>query len=351
MRNLLTLVVCLAVSCLTFTSCQNIQSQDTSNAKPEYALVIHGGAGTILKKNMTPEREAAYTQALQDALDAGEAVLKAGGSSKDAVIAAIQLMEENPLFNAGVGAVFTHEETVELDASFMDGATLNAGAIAGVKTVKSPIAAARLVMDSSVHVMLSGKGAETFAEGMGLELVENNYFHTDRRLNQIKKIKESQAFVAPGPYQGELSFEGIEDYKFGTVGAAALDKEGNLAAGTSTGGMSNKRFGRIGDAPIIGAGTYANNATCAVSCTGHGEYFIRNVVAYDVSARMQYQGLSLAEAGDGVVMGTLVEEGGSGGLISVDKDGNVHMPFNTSGMYRGYVKSTGESSIGIYKDE
>ncbi|MEM9932166.1 MAG: isoaspartyl peptidase/L-asparaginase [Bacteroidota bacterium] len=327
-----------------------MQSQDTNPPKPAYALVIHGGAGTILKENMTPEREAAYTAALQAALEAGEAVLKEGGSSKEAVVAAIQLMEENPLFNSGVGAVFTHEETVELDASFMDGATLNAGAVAGVKTVKSPIAAARMVMDSSVHVMLSGKGAEQFAEKMGLEMVENSYFHTERRLNQIKRIKDSQANATKTPYKGEMSIDGTDVYKFGTVGAAALDKEGNLAAGTSTGGMSNKRYGRIGDSPIIGAGTYANNASCAVSCTGHGEFFIRNVVAFDVAARMMYQDLSLEEAGDKVVQEVLMEMGGDGGLISVDKDGNVHMPFNTSGMYRGYVKSTGETYIGIYKD-
>ncbi|WNJ18577.1 isoaspartyl peptidase/L-asparaginase [Pontibacter sp. G13] len=322
------------------------QTPDSPAERPDFVLVIHGGAGTIKKELMTPELEAEYRAGLQAALDAGKAVLEAGGSAEDAVEAAILPLEDNPLFNAGKGAVFTHEKTVELDASFMSGKTGEAGAISGVKTVKHPIRAARKVMEESVHVMLTGTGAEAFAQVQGLEMVENSYFYTERREKQLDRILAREAEA----HETELDDpnEPVRK-KHGTVGAVALDKYGNLAAGTSTGGMTNKRYGRVGDSPIIGAGTYADNATCAVSCTGHGEYYIRNVVAFDVSARMKYQGSSLQTASDQIIHEVLKEQGGTGGLIAVDKDGHIAMPFNTSGMFRGYVKSTGEQNIGIYQ--
>ncbi|MCI4666616.1 MAG: isoaspartyl peptidase/L-asparaginase [Bacteroidia bacterium] len=318
----------------------NAQTTAEKKARPEYALVIHGGAGAIKKSKMTPELEKAYRAALETALQAGETILKEGGAAQDAVIAAIQSMEENPLFNSGKGAVLTNQGKAELDASFMDGKSRNSGAVAGVRTIKSPIAAARLVMDSSKHVMMSGEGAEIFAKSYGLEMVENDYFITEKRKSQLARILE-----------GQMASQAGMKKKYGTVGCAALDKEGNLAAGTSTGGMMNKRYGRVGDAPIIGAGTYADNASCAVSCTGHGEYFIRNVVAYDVAARMSYLEESLEKAANYIIMDKLKAINASGGLIAVDKDGNIAMPFNSSGMYRGYAKSTGERFIGIYHDE
>ncbi len=321
------------------------------------ALVIHGGAGTILKENMTPEKEKAYREKLTEALEAGYKILDEGGESIDAVIAAIQIMEESPLFNAGRGAVFTNEGKNELDASIMEGKNLNAGAVAGVTTVKSPIMAARKVMENSPHVMLTGKGAETFAESQGLEMVKNEYFRTDERAKQLdnilKKEKEKQKNKkSTDTDSGALPYNPLEhDYKYGTVGAVALDKQGNIVAGTSTGGMTNKRFGRVGDAPIIGAGTYANNATCGVSCTGHGEFFIRSVVAYDVSALMEYKGLDLEAATQEVVNKKLKAMGGEGGLIALDKQGNVAMPFNTPGMYRGYIKKEGAAQVFFYEGE
>lgn len=317
----------------------------------DWALVIHGGAGTIERGSMTQEKESQYRSALTEALEAGAAVLANGGSSAEAVEATIHIMEDSPLFNSGKGAVFTSEGTVELDASFMDGATGNAGAVAGVKTVRHPISAARMVMDSSVHVMMAGNGADQFARQMGLEIVSNEYFFTDRRHNQLKRIQEQEQGTMLD-HDSEGATEGMDplDKKHGTVGCVALDMAGNLAAGTSTGGMTNKRFGRVGDSPVIGAGTYADNATCGVSCTGHGEYFIRNVVAYDVAARMKYLGESVATAADHVVNKHLVEQGGTGGLIAMDAQGNIAMPFNTAGMYRGYLKADGEIVIEIYRD-
>lgn len=318
-------------------------------------LVIHGGAGTITRKNMTPEMEKAYTAVLDQALQTGYTILKNGGTSLDAVTATIQVMEESPLFNAGKGAVFTHEGKNELDASIMEGKTLKAGAIAGVTTIKSPIAAARAVMEQSEHVMLTGKGAEEFAKLRGLEIVDPRYFFTEKRwegLQRALKAEKSQLDHTEEPAKPRKSSSLIfdEGKKFGTVGCVALDQYGNLAAGTSTGGMTNKRWNRVGDAPIIGAGTYANNETCAISATGHGEYFIRSVVAHDISALMAYKGLSLAAASDEVVMKKLVKMGGEGGLVAVDKDGNVSMPFNSEGMYRGYIKANGQKVIGIYRD-
>jgi L-asparaginase / beta-aspartyl-peptidase len=338
MKSTLIFLLCLLPCLLTL-----------AQQRPAWALVIHGGAGTIKRELMTEEMEAAYRQGLEAALQAGSEVLRAGGSSADAVEATINVLELNPLFNAGKGAVFTHEEQVELDASFMDGATGQAGAVAGVTTIKHPISAARRVMDSSVHVMMSGHGAEEFAKEQQLELVSNDFFHTEKRLGQLRRLKARNADPALDHDSDDEDGEPVKK-KHGTVGCVALDQSGNLAAGTSTGGMTNKRYGRIGDSPIIGAGTYADNATCGVSCTGHGEYFIRNVVAYDVAARMKYLGESVHEAADYIVNTVLVEKGGSGGLIAMDRDGDVAMPFNSSGMFRGYLKADGEMMIEIYRD-
>jgi len=326
-------------------------SQNQSIMNENFAIVIHGGAGTILKKNMTPAMEKAYQEKLQEALDSGYVILKNGGSAIDAVEKAILVMEDSPLFNAGKGAVYTNAETNELDASIMDGKSLNAGAVAGVSHIKNPIKLARMVMEKSEHVMLSGKGAEDFAKQHQLEMVDSAYFYNEHRLNQLNKIKKTEKIQldhSDEKNQGDATE--FKYSKFGTVGAVALDKHGNLAAATSTGGMTNKKFGRIGDSPIIGAGTYANNATCAVSCTGHGEFFIRNVVAYDVAALMEYKNLSLLDAANYVVKEKLVKLGGEGGLIAIDNHGNIAMPFNTKGMYRGYKKSNGESQILIFKD-
>ncbi|WP_232326072.1 isoaspartyl peptidase/L-asparaginase family protein [Spirosoma montaniterrae] len=333
-------------------------------------LVIHGGAGTITRKNMTPEKEQAYRAVLNQALQTGYAVLKRGGTSLDAVEATVRVMEDSPLFNAGKGAVFTHEGRNELDASVMDGKTLKAGAIAGVTTIKNPISTARRVMDKSEHVMMIGPGAEAFAKAQGMELVDPKYFYTETRWQGLQKALQEEkvqldhteapakpanapkARNAESPKTGAILNETIftEGNKFGTVGCVALDQYGNLAAGTSTGGMTNKRYGRVGDAPIIGAGTYANNATCAISATGHGEYFIRAVVGFDVSALMAYKGLSVNDAANEVVMKKLVEMGGEGGLIALDRRGNIAMPFNSEGMYRGYIKADGTSEVLIYKD-
>lgn len=305
-------------------------------------LVVHGGAGTIKRVNMTPQQEEAYHATLRVALDTGYSVLEKGGKSTEAVIAAITVLENSPLFNAGKGSVFTNDLRNELDASIMDGSNLMAGAVAGVTTIKNPIIAAHAVMIKSNHVMLTGKGAEKFAAEQGLEIVDPSYFFDSARYEQIMRIKENESgkHVAPGK---------SDQKKFGTVGAVALDRYGNLAAGTSTGGMTNKKYGRIGDSPIIGAGTYANNKTCAVSCTGHGEYFMRGVVAYDISALMEYRGLSLHEAADSVIMRKLIEKGGDGGVIGIDRSGTIVMTFNTEGMHRGYIKKRGEAQTFIYK--
>ena len=292
-----------------------------------YGLVIHGGAGTITREKMSPEKEAEYREKITEALTVGYEILEKGNSSLDAVEAVVRIMEDSPLFNAGKGAVFTNAGTNELDASIMDGSTLQAGAVAGVKTVKNPISAARKVMEKTWHVMLSGDGADHFAAEQGLEIVDNDYFYTERRWNALKKAQEEE--------------------KHGTVGCVALDKKGNIAAGTSTGGLTNKRWGRIGDTPIIGAGTYANNETCGVSGTGQGEYFIRGNIAYDVSALMIYRSLTVKDAA-GQVIDKLSERGGNGGLIAMDKNGKIAMSFNTEGMYRGYRVNGSESVIKIY---
>lgn len=328
----------------------------TGHAANDYALVIHGGAGTILKANMTAEKEAAYRAKLKEALQAGEAVLAKGGSAMDAVVVTIQILEESPLFNAGKGAVFTHEGRNEMDASIMDGRDLNAGAVASVMRIKSPIALAREVMENSKHVMLSGAGAEEFAVGRGIALVNPSYFATERRKQQLENAiaREKGAVLDHDGDNKKTSLwtDPIDpENKFGTVGAVALDKNGNIAAGTSTGGMTNKRWKRIGDTPIIGAGTYADNNSCGVSSTGHGEYFIRAAVAYAICAAMEYKGVSLKEAADMIVMQKLVDMGGAGGIVSLDKEGNIAMTFNTEGMYRGYVKEGEQPVTQIYRDE
>ena len=320
---------------LVFVIINGCGTMDNPGRQSEFGLVIHGGSGGISRDAYTPEQDAAYRETLSEALRTGYEILKNGGSSLDAVEAAITIMENDSLFNAGRGAVFTAEGKNELDASIMDGSTLNAGAVAGVTRVKNPITLARLVMDESRHVMFAREGAEVFGEQHGIETVPEDYFFTERRWRALQRRQEREAAEESG----------------GTVGAAALDKNGNLAAGTSTGGRTNKRFGRIGDSPIIGAGTYANNKTCAVSATGHGEYFIRLVVTYDISALMEYQGLSLQEAADRVIMEKLPDLGGYGGIISIDKYGNVAMPFTTEGMHRGYVLDDGEIVVKLYGDE
>jgi beta-aspartyl-peptidase (threonine type) len=334
-------------------------AQEKPNNMENFVLVVHGGAGTILKKNMSPEKELAYTNKLTEALKAGHAILKEGGSSVDAVQKTINILEDSPLFNAGKGAVYTNSEKNEMDASIMEGKTLNAGAVAGVTVVKNPIDAAKAVMEKSEHVMMAGDGADEFAKKQGLEIVKPSYFHDQNRLNQLRKVKDQEKTILDhdGDDRGELLPDSSEiefnvdmnpDKKFGTVGAVALDQHGNLAAGTSTGGMTNKRYNRIGDSPIIGAGTYANNNTCAVSSTGHGEYFIRGVVAYDVSAIMEYSGVSLDEAATTVIHEKLEEMGGKGGVIALDREGNYVFRFNTAGMYRGVVKADGSVEVLIY---
>lgn len=315
-------------------------------SQPIYGFAIHGGAGTILKSNLTPELEAAYKARLTEALVAGQTILKNNGSSLDAVEAAIKILEDSPLFNAGKGAVFTNSGKNELDAAIMDGKTLKAGAVAGVRHIKNPINLARLVMEKSPHVLLTGSGAELFAQQQGIKLVSESYFFTEKRWQDLLRTKESEKHKTP---VSENFYSVGDEKKYGTVGAVALDQAGNLAAGTSTGGMTNKKFGRIGDSPIIGAGTYANNHTCAVSATGHGEYFIRSVVAHDISALMEYKGLSVKEAADLVILKKLTELGGTGGVIAIDKNGTIAMPFNTEGMYRGYITSDGKVVVEIFK--
>lgn len=311
-----------------------------NDARPDYAFAIHGGAGTIERAYLTEKLEAEYREKLLEALTAGQNILADGGSSIDAVIAAIVILEDSPLFNAGKGAVFTNAGKNELDASIMDGRTLNSGAVAGVTRIKNPILLARSVMDNSEHVMMQGKGAEKFARRHGFKLVSNRYFYTERRWLQLQHALEQKT--------GALQDHDAE--KFGTVGAVALDKAGNLAAGTSTGGRTNKLYGRVGDSPIIGAGNYASNASCAVSGTGHGEYFIRATVARDVCAMMEYAGVSLEEAANTVVFERMGNIGGTGGVIAVDKDGNIAMPFNTSGMYRAAVTPGGEPAVAIFQE-
>jgi L-asparaginase / beta-aspartyl-peptidase len=337
MKEKLIIFILFLISGIFLFSCKNDnkatekQSVATDGKKQEWAIVVHGGAGSITKEKMTQEMDAEYRAALAEALNKGRKILAEGGTALDAVENAIRVMEDNPLFNAGKGAVFTHEGKNELDASIMDGSNLAAGAVACVTDIKNPITAARYVMTNSKHVLLSGEGASQFAKEQGLEIVPPGYFYTETKFNELQEILKRE--------------------KNGTVGCCALDKNGNLAAGTSTGGMANKRYNRIGDSPVIGAGTYANNNTCAVSGTGHGEYFIRWTVAHDISALMEYKGLSLKDASELVVNDKLVKAGGSGGVICIDKWGNVSMPFNSQGMFRAYAKASGEEGVFIYKEE
>ncbi|MFN9110343.1 MAG: isoaspartyl peptidase/L-asparaginase family protein [Bacteroidota bacterium] len=312
--------------------------------KNKFAIAVHGGAGTILKSLMTPEKELAYHNGLTQSLQAGYALLEKGGSALDAVEAAVMALEDFPLFNAGRGAVFTNKGTHEMDASIMDGKTLEAGAVSGISNVQNPIRLARVIKEKSGHVFLCGSDAELFAKQMQLPFQPNAYFYEEGRYKQWQEVKDSDG------YQLDHTVNSAEGKKFGTVGAVALDANGNIAAATSTGGMTNKRFGRVGDSPIIGAGTYANNNTCAISCTGHGEYFIRAVVAYDISCLMEYKGYSLKQACDYVVKDKLVKFGGEGGLIAIDVHGNIELPFNSDGMYRGHQREGEHAVVKIYEE-
>ncbi len=313
------------------------------SSKP-FRLVLHGGAGTIDRGAMTPEREKQYRAALEQALRAGYDVLKKGGAGLDAVEAAVRVLEDDPHFNAGRGAVFTAAGTHELDAAIMEGRTRKAGAIAAVKHIRNPITVARMVMEKSPHVLLTGDGAEDFAKQLGAEIVDQKYFDTPERWDVLQRIKKAEKAGGVGGKKFIVS----EADRHGTVGAVALDQNGDLAAATSTGGMTNKRVGRIGDSPVIGAGTYANNVTCAISGTGDGEFFIRSVVAHDISALMEYRGLSLADASN-AVLEKVAKLGGTGGLVAVDRAGNFALPFNTNGMYRGTVGVDGKTTVEIYK--
>ncbi|SDS50398.1 beta-aspartyl-peptidase (threonine type) [Polaribacter sp. KT25b] len=352
MKKIITLLSLLIV----FLGCKNetknsSEETQTNIKKNKFAIIIHGGAGTILKKNMSDEKEAAYKSKLEDAIKIGYTILKNGGTSQEAVMKTIQVMEESPLFNAGKGAVFTHEEKNELDASFMDGKTLNAGAVAGVTNVKSPIELAIKIMTDSDHVMLSGSGASEFAKEKGLEIVDPSYFYTEKRFKSLQRIKDKEKTALDHDDKKAVFYDAdIKNSKFGTVGCVALDKNGNIAAGTSTGGMTNKRWGRIGDAPIIGSGTYANNKTCGVSSTGWGEYFIRSQVAYDISAQMEYQQKTLKEATKDVIQNKLTKLGGTGGVVALDKNGNMSFEFNTAGMYRASMDDKGNLILKIYKE-
>lgn len=326
MKNSIIKFSILILLSITF-SCVNQKSEPIT--RPDYVIVIHGGAGNASNRDINEEQQKEYKDKLNEALTIGEEILKNGGTCIEAIEKTINFMEDCPLFNAGKGAVFTNDGHNELDASIMQGWDLNAGAVAGVSDIKNPISAAIKVMTDSKHVLLSGKGASEFAGEQNIEIVDSSYFFTEKRWESLQNILKSK--------------------KHGTVGCVALDKHGNLAAGTSTGGMTNKKYNRIGDSPIIGAGTYANNNTCAVSATGHGEYFIRYTVAHDISTLMEYKDLSLEEASNVVINEKLVNAGGSGGIIAVDKNGNISMTYNTNMMFRAFAKSTGEKGVGIFE--
>lgn len=346
--SLIAFVACNDAETRSKASSEKQSAETEQDTVPNFGIVIHGGAGTILKENMSDSLEKAYKAKLEEAIRTGYEILANGGTSVEAVQRTINVMEDSPLFNSAKGAVFTNEGKNELDASIMNGENLNAGAVAGVTNVKNPINLAYQVMVNSEHVLLSGRGAEQFAEEQGLEIVDPSYFYTERRYKAMERAREREQKAKNNKTAFYDPF--IKDEKFGTVGCAALDKHGNLAAGTSTGGMSNKKYNRIGDSPIIGAGTYANNKTCAVSSTGWGEYFIRGVVAYDISAMMEYKGVSLQDAAHEVIQKKLPALGGDGGIIAIDHDGNVAMEFNTAGMYRATMNKNGELKIGIYGD-
>ncbi|OLF77737.1 asparaginase [Maricaulis sp. W15] len=350
------IAVALAASTLGHTTAAHAQTDDSAN----WAIVIHGGAGVIERGAMTPEREAEYRAAMAAALARGEAVLDGDGSALDAIEAVIHGLEDDPLFNSGRGAVFTAAGRNELDASIMDGATLNAGAVAGVTQVRHPISLARAVMDNSRHVMLQGEGAETFAREQGLEIVPPAWFFTERRWAAMEQALGALGLDIPARPEGAPAAAGVDhgelerdarEHRFGTVGVVALDRAGNIAAGTSTGGTTAKRWGRVGDSPIIGAGTYANNASCGVSATGTGEYFIRLTVASRVCALVELQGLSLQAAADQVIMDELRALDGDGGIVALTPAGEIAWSFNTPGMYRARQSEGGEAVVAIYGDE
>lgn len=343
-KALLILVIGLIVSPVAHSS------EPAGATPPNVALVIHGGAGSLTPDRLSSEAEAAIRSVLAEALETGYAVLDEGGSAVDAVEATIRVLEDAPRFNAGKGAVFTAAGKNELDASIMNGAEMQAGAVAGVTTVRNPITAARAVMEKSEHVLLAGAGAEAFAESVGLEMVEPAYFHTERRWKALERRREREKARQDESAAAQSAGRAADSSAyFGTVGTVALDRDGRVAAGTSTGGMTYKQHGRIGDSPIVGAGTYANSY-CGVSATGHGEYFIRHAVAFDICARMRYLKLSVLEAATSVVNGTLMETGGSGGIIAMDSSGNHALVFNTSAMYRGWVGSDGVPHTAIFRD-
>jgi len=344
------------ITLFSFLSAVNVsiagQHSAVATAANPIAIAIHGGAGTIEKAKFTPEKEAAYRAKLTEAVETGYSVLNSGGSSVEAVTAAINVLENSPFFNAGKGAVYTYDETHEMDASIMFGKNRQAGAVAGVKRIENPINLARLVMDESVHVMLSGQGAEQFAKSQGVALVDNKIFDTDHRYKSLLNAKEKMKKANQENKDYRAAHNALDvEYKVGTVGAVALDSQGNITAGTSTGGMTNKRFGRIGDSPVIGAGTFADNRSCAVSATGHGEYFIRYNVAADICARVQYQNKSIEQAGKEVIHDVLMPVGGTGGVIIIDTQGNISMPFNTKGMYRAKKSSATPTYVGIFAEE
>ena len=335
-----------------------VLAQDTD--RPEWALVVHGGAGVIERGAMTPETEAAYRAAMDRTLETGSEVLAAGGSSLDAVEAVIRELEDDPMFNSGRGAVFTSSGRNELDSSIMDGATLNAGAVAGVSNVRHPISLARTVMDESPHVMLQGEGAETFASEQGLEIVPPSFFFTERRWASMERVLGRLGLEIPARPEGAPEPEPVDhgalerdalEHRFGTVGVVALDQNGNIAAGTSTGGMTAKRWGRVGDSPILGAGTFASNASCGVSATGSGEYFIRLTIASRICALVEFRGMSLQEASDQVIQDELTELGGDGGIVALTPQGDIAWSFNTPGMYRARMTAGGEPVVSIYGDE
>ncbi len=332
----------IAALLLLFPLAANAQTQ---KGTPHTMFVMHGGAGTITRQNMTPEAEKHIRDAMELALRTGHEVLTHGGTSVDAVEKAIRVLEDSPYFNAGKGAVFTHEGRNELDSAIMDGKTMKAGAVAGVTIIKNPISAARAVMEKSPHVLLTGKGAELFATKMGLDIVDPSYFWTESRWKALQRELMREEGMKPHAEKPEPG-----DHKYGTVGAVALDENGNLAAGTSTGGTTNKLYGRVGDSPIIGAGTYAANDSVAVSCTGTGEYFIRWTVAYDIAALVKYRGMSVEQAGNEVIHTKLEKVNGDGGAIILDRKGNFAMPFNTEGMYRGWIGDDGVPHVQFYKD-
>lgn len=336
------------ISSVLLSTVLNITQAKDNN----FGIAIHGGAGTIDKEKMSDAKRKLYENKLLEAVNSGYALLENGKTSEEAVIAAIKVLEDSPLFNAGKGAVYNYDGKHDLDASIMNGKTLEAGAVSGVTTIKNPIELAKEIKDNSVHVMLSGEGAETFAKQQNLTLVDNSYFDTDARYKSLLRAKKKLADKEKELKDFQAAHQALPiEYKSGTVGAVALDKQGNIAAGTSTGGMTAKRYGRIGDAPIIGAGTYANNESCAVSATGHGEYFIRYHVAADICARVKYQGKSLKEASHTVVNDVLVQAGGSGGIIAIDTKGNIAMPFNSSGMYRASRTKNSEPKAAIFQNE